>query len=321
VSGERFAEELLLRQTACAGCPVGCIHIGLLREKFASENDFLYRQVSYDYEPIFACGTMLGMERASDVLLLLDTCERMGLDVVSAGVALAWATEAFEKGILTEEQTLTPLAFGNTGNYEKALEHLGGAANEFYRTLGQGTLKAAEKYGGEDFACVLGQEMAGYATGEIYFVSQALGLRHSHLDSGGYSFDQKEEAPAPDKAVELMIEDERKRCMMTSMVNCLFARKVYTPERIRECLNVMGFTDAAENLDELAGDVQKLRWRVKFDSGYDPDRIKIPKRYREVATWRGQIDPDRLQAIRSKYQERIVELAEQARKQAEEAEE
>jgi len=31
--------------------------------------------------------------------------------------------------------------------------------------------------------------MAGYATGELFFASQALGLRHSHLDSAGYSYD------------------------------------------------------------------------------------------------------------------------------------
>jgi len=43
---------------------------------------------------------------------------------------------------------------------------------------------------GADFACVPGQEMAGYATGELFFASQALGLRHSHLDSAGYSYDQ-----------------------------------------------------------------------------------------------------------------------------------
>ena len=66
---------------------------------------------------------------------------------------------------------------------QQAVQHLGAAANDFYRLLGQGTLKAAEHYGGTDFACVLGQEMGGYATGEVFFVSQALGLRHSHLDA------------------------------------------------------------------------------------------------------------------------------------------
>jgi len=46
ISGQRFVEQLLLRKTACAGCPVGCIHVGLLRERFAGKSDFLYRQVS-----------------------------------------------------------------------------------------------------------------------------------------------------------------------------------------------------------------------------------------------------------------------------------
>lgn len=309
VSGERFAEQLLLRQTACTGCPVGCIHIGLLREKFASENQFLYRQVSYDYEPVFSCGTMLGMERASDVLMLLDVCERAGLDVVSAGVALAWATEAVEKGLISEKETLVPLSFGDAPNYAKAAEHLGGAVNEFYQLLGRGALVAAERYGGEDFACVLGQEMAGYATGEIYFVSQALGLRHSHLDSGGYSFDQKEKALSPDEAVKLMIEDERNRCMLTSMVSCLFARKVYTAERIRQCLDILGFAETAGNLDDLAREVQKRRWRIKFASGFDPARVKIPKRFTEVVTWRGKIDSGRLDTIREAYQKEIINLA------------
>ena len=128
------------------------------------------------------------------MLAIIDVSEKMGLDVMSAGVALAWATEAFEKGVISEKETVVPLAFGDSEGYKIAMQHLGEGSNEFYRVLGQGTLKAAEQYGGKDFACVLGQEMAGYATGEVYFASQALGFRHSHLDSGGYSFDQKETA-------------------------------------------------------------------------------------------------------------------------------
>ena len=108
-AGERFAEELLLRKTACSGCPVGCIHVGLLREKFADQNEFQYRQVSYDHEPIFAAGSMLGVTNAGGVLTLLEEMERQGLDVMSAGVALAWATEAFERGIVTDKETLVPL--------------------------------------------------------------------------------------------------------------------------------------------------------------------------------------------------------------------
>ena len=38
IAGEKFAEMALLRNAACAGCPVGCIHIGFVRERFQKEN-------------------------------------------------------------------------------------------------------------------------------------------------------------------------------------------------------------------------------------------------------------------------------------------
>ena len=121
------------------------------------------------------------------------------------------------------------------------MEHLGTGANDFYRLLGQGTLKAAARYGGAEFACVLGQEMAGYATGEVFFISQALGFRSSHLDTGGYSYDQKHADKDVAAAVDFLVDDERERAFLTSMVSCLFARNVYTPELLARCLNAVGY--------------------------------------------------------------------------------
>ena len=194
ITGETFARDALLRNAACAGCPVGCVHLGFVRERFMEENRYLYRQVSYDHEPIFAAGAMLEVTNAFSVLALLDTVEREGLDIMSAGVALAWATEALEKGIVSTRETIVPLKFGDTAAYREAFHHLGAGSNDFYRLLGQGAMKAAAHYGGSDFACVLGQEMAGYATGEAFFVSQALGFRHSHLDAGGVFLRPEEQA-------------------------------------------------------------------------------------------------------------------------------
>ncbi len=228
ITGEKFAELALLRNSACAGCPVGCIHIGFVREQYRKEEHrYIYRQVSYDHEPIFAVGSMLSVENCFSILAIIDVAEKVGLDVMSAGVALAWATEALEKGIISEKETITRLSFGDSEGYKQAMQHLGEGKNDFYRLLGQGTLKAAEHYGGKDFACVLGQEMGGYATGEVFFASQALGFRHSHLDTGGYSYDQKEKSKDPAKAVDFLVKDEQGRVLLTSMVACLFARGVY----------------------------------------------------------------------------------------------
>jgi aldehyde:ferredoxin oxidoreductase len=305
ISGETFARDLLLRQSACAGCPVGCIHVGLLREKFGPENEFLYRQVAYDYEPIFAVGSMLGIDDASSVLTLLEDVERAGLDVMSAGVALAWATEALQQGILTQAETLVPLAFGVCDPYRKAIELLGTPTNGFYTLLGQGALAAAKHYGGEDFACVLGQEIAGYATGENYIVSQALVFRHSHLDIGAYSFDQKNTTHDISQAMTFFDTEEQQRVLLCSMVSCLFARKVYTLERLTAALHSLGLEEMAENLETKASAIQAKRWELRFKTGFDPASIPIPQRFRQMVTGKGPLDENYLDQLMETYKKRL----------------
>lgn len=311
ITGERFADDTLLRNGACSGCPVGCIHIGYVRERFEEkDNRYLYRQVAYDYEPIFAVGSMLGVTKAFDVLRILDILEKVCLDAMSAGVALAWATEAVDRGLLSLQETLVPLKFGDAESYMAAAMHLGTGTNEFYRLLGQGTLVAAESYGGSDFACVLGQEMAGYATGEVFFAAQALGFRHSHLDTGGYSYDQKHKEKDVDAAVSFLLADEPDRCLLTSMVSCLFARSVYSTEMLAECLEVTGYPELASNLEVLGEKIRRHRWQLRFATGFKPEEITLPKRFYKVSTWKGPIDAVYLDTLKSEYGRRIRELVE-----------
>ena len=309
ITGEKFAELALLRNAACAGCPVGCIHIGFVRERFRKEHRFLYRQVSYDHEPIFAVGAMLSVENCFAVLGIIDVAEKVGLDIMSAGVALAWATEATEKGLLSEKETITRLAFGDSEGYKQAIQHLGEGTNEFYRLLTQGTLKAAEHYGGKEYACVLGQEMAGYATGEVFFASQALGLRHSHLDSGGYSYDQKEKSKDPAKAVDFLVKDEQGRVLLTSMVACLFARGVYSDALLADCLKSVGYGTLADTIGKVSKNIQQLRWKIRIATGYRPEDVAIPKRFTELTTGKGPVDGTFLDLLKNEYAKAIRSLA------------
>ncbi len=308
ITGEKFAEVALLRNAACSGCPVGCIHIGFVRERFQEENQYLYRQVPYDHEPIFAVGAMLSVKNCFAVLGLLDVVEKMGLDVMSAGVALAWATEAMEKGLITTQETIVPLAFGDSEGYKKAMEHLAYGSNEFYRILAQGTSKAVERYGGKDFACVLGQEMGGYATGEVFFTSQALGFRHSHLDTAGYTYDQKQTEKDVAKAVDFLIKDEQGRVFLTSMVSCLFARNVYSDELLSACLKSVGYSTLADNIGAVSRNIQALRWKTRLATGFKPEAVTISKRFSELTTWKGSIDTAYMQGLMSAYSQRILAL-------------
>jgi aldehyde:ferredoxin oxidoreductase len=309
MTGQSFADATLLRNGACSGCPVGCIHIGYVREKIAGDNRYHYHQVPYDYEPIFAAGTMLGVTSPFDVLRILEVMEKVCIDAMSAGVALAWATEATERGLVSDKETIVSLSFGDAAAYCQAADFLGRGASEFYRLLGMGTLRAAAVYGGADFACVLGQEMAGYATGELFFAAQTLGFRHSHLDTAAYSYDQKHAEKDVGRAVDFLIADESGRTLLTSMVACLFARSVYTDARLAECLAAVGYADLAGSVADVAEHVRCLRWQTRIATGFDPENLTIPKRFLEVATWKGGVDREYLHALKQEYGRRILRLA------------
>ena len=310
INGQRFATDTLLRNSACSGCPVGCIHVGFVREMFDADHRYTFKQVAYDYEMLFSLGSMLGVTDARSVLNILDVIEKTGLDAISGGVALAWATEATEKGFITQKETLVPLSFGDAVNYQQATDMLANGSNDFYKLLSQGSLKAAAEYGGSDFACVLGQEMAGYATGEAYFAAQSLGFRHSHLDSSAYSFDQKHSEQDVKGIVDFLITDEAGRAFMTSMVSCLFARGVYKNEMLADCLSAVGYHEIAANIEPAGVHIQKLRWKSRIATGFAPDDITIPKRFYKIKTWKGPVDGDYLDSLKSAYGKAIIKLAE-----------
>ncbi len=192
--------------------------------------------------------------------------------------------------------------------FSSAIHHLAGSANPFYASLGQGTLVAANEYGGADFACVLGQEMAGYATGETFFAAQSLGFRHSHLDTGAYSYDQKNGGQDVAAAVRFLVDDEAARVVLTSMVACLFARSVYTDTVLAECLDVLGYGSLAANMASLGPRVQKLRWQTRLATGFAPAAVTIPKRFFQVSTWKGPIDSAYLDQLKEAYAQAILDL-------------
>ncbi len=310
INGQRFADDALLRNGACSGCPVGCIHIGFVREKFHQDNRYVYKQIAYDYEPVFSCGTMLGVTSAFSVLNIMDVMEKVSIDSISGGVALAWATEATERGLVSDKETMVHLSFGDADAYCKAALFLGTGANEFYRLLGQGTLRAAARYGGEDFACVLGQEMAGYATGELFFAAQSLGFRHSHLDSSAYSYEQTHDERDIGRAVDLLINGEPGRCLLTSMVSCLFARGVYKPDVLSDCLRVLGYQEVDSMIGGAAERIRRHRWKLRFATGFKPEDIVLPKRFYNIRTWKGPVDGRYLDALKEAYGRRLKELVE-----------
>jgi len=309
ISGEAFAQKNLVRKMACTGCPVGCIHIGMYRREFDKGHEYEAISVSYDYELIFALGTFLGMKSTDDILAIIEEVEEYGLDAMSTGVCLGWATEALERGIITQNDTLTDLKFGNTAAYIKAIEHLSNRSNEFYRALGKGSRYASSQYGGEDFAMhIAGNEMAGYHTGYGALVGAAVGARHSHLCNGAYSLDQSMKEFNEDVFVEKIFEEECERCMTNSLGMCLFARKIYDRQTILDALGSIGWLLTNDDLTAIGKRIYQTKLLIKNALGFQQNSVKLPKRFFETPSMQGMLDEETAYRMIKKYTERTEVL-------------
>jgi aldehyde:ferredoxin oxidoreductase len=288
---------------------VGCIHIGSAGERPDGASERFAPGVAYDFEPLFSLGAMLGITDPAAVTGLLEEVEVCGLDAISTGVTLAWATEALERGILSLRETVEELRFGDPRPYRRAVHRLTRRESGFYFALSRGAEHAARLYGGEEFACVLGQEMAGYATGEAFLAAQALGFRHSHLDSGGYRLDQ-EAGGRRDEAwvVEHLLRQERERVLLSCMVGCLFGRTAYPASTLATALQSLGYSFTEEELLGLGERIRARRWRLRLAGGFEPEQIRIPERFLRIRNWKGGVDSGYLERILARYAAAIRSL-------------
>jgi aldehyde:ferredoxin oxidoreductase len=301
ISGERLAADYLGRRVACAHCPVACIHLAALRLPYPNDPYFFKTEMlGYDHELIYAMGSMLGVGDVPGMLQLIDQAEIQGLDVITTGVTLAWATEALERGLITERETggLNP-RWGDAATYIEMTKRIVGQPTDFYRALARGVDHAASVYGGSDFALAFGgNEMPGYHTGPGCYAGYLTGARHSHLDSAGYGPDQK--AAAEGRTLEsgelagALVDEERWRQVLTSLVICLFARGIYTPDTVRGALQAVGFDRSRDDLEALGAETLRRKVAFKQREGFDQLGLRIPARILETPSPAGTLSEQML---------------------------
>jgi aldehyde:ferredoxin oxidoreductase len=306
ISGEYIAANYLGRRVSCAHCPVACIHLAVLREPY-EEEPYFYKTtfVGYDYEPIYALGAMLGAKEAKSMLELIDLVDSLGLDAMTTGVVLAWATEAYSRGLVSENDLGgLKLSFGDYESYKKAVQYLVEQPTELYRDLAKGLDYATRKWGGRGFALTFGgNEMAGYHTGPAAYANYAFGARHSHLDNAGYDLDQETigRTPEPSELVRRLYEEESWRQVLTSLVLCLFARKVYRPEIVSKALKPLGVEMSIDDLYKLGKKIYREKYRLKLREGYKPEDVTFPKRIFETPTPHGHLSESYMEKVKEEY--------------------
>ncbi len=142
ISGQTMFKKYGRHERSCLSCPSNCtlvVDIPDTRVGHAPE-----------YETIGAFGSMCENDSIEVIAKCNELCNDYGLDTISAGNTIAFAMEAFERGLLTEADLGgIRLTWGN-GDAMIALLHKMGRREGIGDVLAEGTKVAAKRLG-KDF--------------------------------------------------------------------------------------------------------------------------------------------------------------------------
>ncbi len=162
ICSENLKKALHWKSTACYGCSILC-------SKLAKWKD--YQMEGPEYETVAWMGSNCGLTDPEDIATANYLADDWGLDSISTGVVMAFAMEAFEKGIITEADTGgIQLKFGNSQAVHEMIKKIA-QRDGLGDVLAEGSRIASQKIG----------------KGSEYFALQSNGMELSGVNIKGCS--------------------------------------------------------------------------------------------------------------------------------------
>ena len=159
ISGEQLAETFFASDESCYACSVRCKRAVEIPGPYATSKQY----GGPEYETIGSLGSLLCIDDLAAIAKGNELCNRYTLDTISAGVAIGFAMECYEKGILTKADTGgIEFTFGNPEAMVKGIEWIAFRKPGLGDLLADGVKIAAAKLGrgSEKFALhIKGQEL------------------------------------------------------------------------------------------------------------------------------------------------------------------
>ncbi len=289
MEGEKLIAEYQVRKYGCWHCTMAC---GGHQEVKHGGRYHGVKSHQSEYETGCMLGTNLLIDDYAATIKANDICNRYGLDTISAGATIAWAMEAYERGLLTKEDTEgIELTWGNDEAMIAALEKLARREGRLGELLADGVKRASERLGkgSEEFAMhVGGQELPahdprfqpGFAT---TYIMDATPARHTQGGEQGrphrsrlgpkidkYQYSGKGEVHA--KAAHLMH-------VINSAGICQFATFSYPWQYVPDFLSaVTGQQYTTEKCLEVGERIGNLRHAFNLREGHNPLERNVPGR-------------------------------------------
>jgi len=109
ISGQAMSKSILVAKYFCRSCPIGC---GRVVETESGEG--YVKGAGPELESLAALGSLCLIDDLKAIAYANELCNRLGLDTVSTGGVIAFAMEAFEKGLMPQDlQKGLDLRWGN----------------------------------------------------------------------------------------------------------------------------------------------------------------------------------------------------------------
>lgn len=145
ITGPAMQARWAPEKDTCYACPIGCKWTVNARRLEGGEGHL----AGPEYESLAALGAQTQNNDPLAVIQAADLCTRLGIDTISAGATIAWALEAFERGLLTEEHTDgLPLNWGDPDLVIELVQRMGENRPGIGALLAQGSRRAAAQVGG-----------------------------------------------------------------------------------------------------------------------------------------------------------------------------
>jgi len=254
ISGDEFS-KLKKAKTSCFMCMTKC---GGMRE--VAKGPLRGTQIDGpEYETIYAFGPLLGIIDRSFIIAANAFCDYYGIDTISTGVCIAFATELFERGAISIADTDgLNLSWGNKEAVCSLIEKIGKREGIGY-LLGEGVKRAAKKIGGEapSYAMhIKGLELPGYEPRGIK--GYALSMATSNI-GGSHMYGRPREElagkvdPYTEKGKGVSIAQvQMEQALEDSLIACTFGNSGLDMEFLSECLL------AATGIEEFGGGANLL---------------------------------------------------------------
>ena len=288
VSGEHLRDNYTVKAVGCSGCSIACEQWGIVKE-----GKYKGAKIGLDYEPLFALGPNCGVDNLPAIIRLVQLCDDLGLDAMSAGVVVSWAMECYEKGILSKEECDgLELNFGNEDAavaLVQKIAHREGIGD----LLAEGTKRASEKVGkgSEHFAMhVKGLEMPGYDVRSLKTFAMGLAVQTRgacHNRALSYELDIKgvvDRFTVEPGRGKLAMEKEEFACILDCLVLCKFLRNCFDDfyeDVSRIYTMTTGIPMTADELRQVATRVCNLKKAFNIREGWTKADDWMPPRVLE----------------------------------------